>query len=545
MFLFEVCLGFHECLNARELRRQLARIYSTNALSEQVRMEREGAAPYDFAWAVASLPGNGILREIVLKGFMGFIDARVRVMRRRQLAYNSQGIRCDGNYKLAKILRRAPFKKRTATVVIAFCGTDGSLLDVPVPLPTEGFAHVEKVLEPLLREIQEVRLACGYTLLESQPVFHATDVYHIHDACLRRLYNKVWSGLRVATHGATPKGGVQRRTVLPPESVVDTCIPTGEPQHCIITARRLVCCFANDARHFINDYAKTLNGLSLEDGPVHEESIPPPNLPRKARHLLKSAIVESSADFANMYKSASKATQKTLKDFVTHPGVCESQLWKKRFGSAPPLGVLGRLAKLLDVELHANNRPQGWKSQEEFRQAVRRLERWYSRGRQRTMWRRGMKRGPNAPDRVKGRQCVMNKKLRTHLKNLRSFKKVEGLWAWRLVARGLRKAGIPVHTGTVPVERLWAALNSFFPSATRRMEKVWWQLLMKVCYMRYNYRHFNHATLPAWTEGDALLSERMDALASITRALHNAAGGGDDECIRALQDSFAQTETGS
>ena len=145
LFLFEVCMGFHECLNARELRRQLARIYSTNALSEQVRIEREGGAPYDFAWAVASLPGNGILREIVLKGFMGFIDARVRVMRRRQLAYNSQGIRCDGNYKLAKILRRAPFKKRTATVVIAFCGTDGSLLDVPVPLPTEGFAHIETI----------------------------------------------------------------------------------------------------------------------------------------------------------------------------------------------------------------------------------------------------------------------------------------------------------------------------------------------------------------------------------------------------------------
>ena len=53
-------------------------------------------------------------------------------------------------------------------------------------------------------------------------------------------------------------------------------------------------------------------------------------------------------------------------------------------------------------------------------------------------------------------------------------------------------------------------------------------------------RHFNHSTLPTWTEGDALLSERMDALASITRALHNAGGGGDDECIRALQDSFAE-----
>ena len=235
LFLFEVCMSFHECLNARELRRRLASLYSSYALAEQVRAERAGVAPYSFAWAVAALPGNGILRQIVLKGFTGFIDARVRVMRRRQLAYNSQGIRCDGNYKLAKFLRRSLLKKRTATVVVAFCGTDGSLLDVPVPLPTEGFDHIQAVLEPLLREIQEVRIACGYSLLESQPVFHATDVYHIHDACLRRLYAKVWSGLRVATHGATPKGGVQRRTVLPPESVVDTCIPTGEPMqhhHC-------------------------------------------------------------------------------------------------------------------------------------------------------------------------------------------------------------------------------------------------------------------------------------------------------------------------
>ena len=156
-----------------------------------------------------------------------------------------------------------------------------------------------------------------------------------------------------------------------------------------------------------------------------------------------------------------------------------------------------------------------------------------------------MKRSPTAPDRVKGRKIVMNSKLKRHLLNLRSSKKVEGLWAWRLVARGIRKAGIPVHTGTVPVERLWSALKSFYPPAARRMDRTWWLLLMKVCYMRYNYRHFNHSTLPTWTEGDALLSERMDALASITRALHNAAGGGDDECIRALQDSFAQAATRS
>ena len=111
---------FHECLNARERRRRLASLFSSHALAEQVRVEREGVAHYSFAWAVASIPDSSMLREIVLKGFTGFIDARVRVMRRRQLAYNSQGIRCDGNYKLAKILRRSLLRRRTATVVVAF-----------------------------------------------------------------------------------------------------------------------------------------------------------------------------------------------------------------------------------------------------------------------------------------------------------------------------------------------------------------------------------------------------------------------------------------
>ena len=63
VFLFEMCMTFHECLNARELRRRLASLYSSHALAEQVRAEREGVAPYSFAWAVASIPGNHILQK--------------------------------------------------------------------------------------------------------------------------------------------------------------------------------------------------------------------------------------------------------------------------------------------------------------------------------------------------------------------------------------------------------------------------------------------------------------------------------------------------
>ena len=83
----------------------------------------------------------------------------------------------------------------------------------------------------------------------------------------------------MATEGATPKGGVTRRTVLPPECMVDTCIPTGEPMHCIINMRKMVCCFANDQWHFKSDYVHAINALSLEDGPPFEESPPPSPLP--------------------------------------------------------------------------------------------------------------------------------------------------------------------------------------------------------------------------------------------------------------------------
>ena len=66
------------------------------------------------------------------------------------------------------------------TVIIAFCGTDGSLLDVPQPRQTEHRGDIRSILEPLLLEIQQVRTEIGCSPLESQPVFHATDSFHKH-----------------------------------------------------------------------------------------------------------------------------------------------------------------------------------------------------------------------------------------------------------------------------------------------------------------------------------------------------------------------------
>ena len=104
LFFTELCLQFHECINARQLRRQLAGLYAANALAEQCRIHTDGSAAYSSAWSLRALPGNRELRAIVLRGFAGFVRARVRVMRRRQLLYNGQGLRHDCCFWLAKIL---------------------------------------------------------------------------------------------------------------------------------------------------------------------------------------------------------------------------------------------------------------------------------------------------------------------------------------------------------------------------------------------------------------------------------------------------------
>ena len=92
LFLFELCMAFHKGLNARGLRRHIAAVYSASVLAAQVLHHREGMAPYSFSWVLGAFLGNKALRAVVLKGFSAFVDARVELMRRRQFAYNSQGI---------------------------------------------------------------------------------------------------------------------------------------------------------------------------------------------------------------------------------------------------------------------------------------------------------------------------------------------------------------------------------------------------------------------------------------------------------------------
>ena len=539
-FIMELCTLFYETLNARQVRRQIAAIYTANALAEQLRQQRDGTAPYVMSWVLAAVPNCKQLRPLIYKAFAAFVQARVRIMRRRQMAYNAQGLRHDGNFDLAKILSEK-VNDCKCTVVVAVCGTDGSLIDVPSPLPTEGWPHLRKMLEPLLRDIQTVRLECGYGMEGSMPVFHATDVFEKHARCMRRLYGKVWSGMRVSAGARTPKGSTGRREVLPTELVEGMCTITGEPMHCIINLRRLVSPQCNDASNFIFDYSEIINRLSMEDGPVVDKvKCGPPVLDDEARALLLQSVKMSAHEFAAACKRAKESISlRLLKAFIMHAEVRDAEVWMAVFGARPPRGSLARIARRLGVELHPRSKAYGWETKEDFCKEVRRLRTWYKPGRRETRRRRGIIRGVRSAGRlVKGRKSVMTKKVKAHLRKLTSDRKLAGLWYWRQMARALRAAGIPVHTGTVPVERLWNSLQDFFPRASRRMSLPWWTLLARLSYMRFNYRHFNHAVLPTFTDGDALLAERIENLIVLTREMQ-ACAEGDDAVLQALRSALS------
>ena len=85
------------------------------------------------------------------------------------------------------------------------------------------------------------------------------------------------------------------------------------------------------------------------------------------------------------------------------------------------------------------------------------------------------------------------------------------------IAQVYHAAALPMQTGTVSVERLWASLLQMFQGGARRMCKAWFDLLADLCFLRYNYRHFHKNALPGWTGNDALLAERMDSLAEAMR----------------------------
>ena len=145
----------------------------------------------------------------------------------------------------------------------------------------------------------------------------------------------------------------------------------------------------------------------------------------------------------------------------------KSSTWKKLFGVYPPRGRVVHLAHLCEADLHETMDYRRYPNIEAFKIEARRIARWYSEQRRQYRRRTGPLRDGQSVH-VHTPKRVMTQKLKAHFKRLRDPLKLEGLWAWAEVAKALHSAGIPVLSGTLPVEMFWSALKSMLPPENTR-----------------------------------------------------------------------------
>jgi hypothetical protein len=230
---------------------------------------------------------------------------------------------------------------RPFNVLFGWCGVDGSLLK-PVSLAVaENIAEISKDLEPLIDRMQAVRMGNGFPGERTIPVFHATDSYGKHRHKLIKWYKKKFQSLRIGAAYATPRANAQGVSVLRDlQSPVPHLLTiVGDPQHDVITIRRLAKPAANDCSDFVHDHADMLNRLSAPPAPqLVAKEMPAMTLTHSARRLLQKAVQESAASFALAVSRPSLGLT-VLKLFLAQPHVLHSPEWLQLFSSLPPRGV--------------------------------------------------------------------------------------------------------------------------------------------------------------------------------------------------------------
>ena len=117
------------------------------------------------------------------------------------------------------------------------------------------------------------------------------------------------------------------------------------------------------------------------------------------------------------------------------------------------------------------------------------------------------------------------KKVAAHFKRLRKPLRVEGMMMWRAVALATREAGIPVQSGTVPVERLWSCLSSMLPSGAQCISIRWFNVLSNLMFLRYTMRHVAARSMLGVAEGDALVPQRLQVHTLLAQAASEPEGG--------------------
>ncbi|CAE7917875.1 unnamed protein product, partial [Symbiodinium necroappetens] len=553
LFLLTCLQLLYTHLSTYAVRRVLVDVFAASALAGV----RQGYLPDPSVWAnsVLALPQPEELRCMALQGFANFVDVAVTAMKKRQAIYNMAGIRGDAHYDLASRVRvrnaLTGYFETPYSAIQAWCGLDGSLLKPWVLCDGESFETQASDLRPYLEFGRDTRLAYGLTLPESRPVFHCTDSYNKHRQLWPSVYDAVWLGQTLQLQKRKgDKITVSLDANVPPKAAT---IVTGDPRHDCINLRRALSNLSYDFADAYHDHEDIMNRLSapprpavFEDGAttaappgtavpvrrVHaasaklDASPPRPPLADDAdrddvplsaaaqQHLLDMLTLRNLA-WRRKWARRPGVTEE-LKQFLQQPHVLDHKVWRRLCHCQPPRGVGARLARRLDVSLHPTCGFWNFTNRQELRSELARQRQWYKRPRK--LWRptlqrrRRIMRDRVGPATAVGPRSVLTQKVCLHYKRLKNKIRIQGLWHWRKVALQLHAAGLPIHSGTVSVERLWATAQLCFPPSARFIGEAWFQFVSQLAFLKINYSIFHRPSLPGWARTDAQLAEKVDAL---------------------------------
>ena len=531
-FLLYFVQGFFEKLCVSACRRSVVDLYNANALAFG-----GGARALQYFAAVLDSRAFG---AILLQGLENFLGAKVKQMTQLVNVYSGSVVRGDGHWRLAQRIadriaeQRWPVRKWNC--LLCWSGVDGAILQPPTPSTSEAIEDILIDLHPLVDNLKADRLAHGLSMDEAAPIAHSTDSYGKHLRRYDDFYIAKFAEADVVVQAATPKSDAAG-AVAAQRSSARTRI-CGDPAHSWFEFRRCLSIGACDRQDIDADYSFSIAELrekplspDLLGDPVPSE---PSELPESAHGLLQAAVQQTASDFQTRF-AAAPAEATFLKEFLKQARVDEAATWEKLFNAMPPRGTLARLARRSHVVLHKTCAFQGYTKVAQFKQQLRRIRGWYKPGRKVSRRKIGIKRRRHEPGQVRGRKTAITPSVKRHFRRLRKPLKMEALWNWHAVAMEILQAGIPLQTGTLPCERFWNSLTQMLPSGARNIRLRWFKLLCQIAFLQHNYRHYNASFLPAWCRGDALLSQRIDNLAGLIRALE-----GDETVAHLIFDRFDQ-----
>lgn len=346
----------------------------------------------------------------------------------------------------------------------------------------------------------------------------------------------MWRDGLVACERPTPKGDAISAAVDAKKELTQI---TGDPFHNLLNMRKVLPTHAPDSQCLDRDYASALARLSTPKKTNKSKAMgqqEPYALPPEGHRLLKQAIELTTKSWRAVLQQADSSIVGVVQEWLRQPCVQESSTWTDLFGASPPHGTVQRTRQRLACPGHDSF--HNYACLKEFQAEIRRIKKWYQKCRRQWRYKKNFMRKIKGSKEVQSKRLSMNKKLKRHFKRTLRPVSLQGLWAWRKVALCAHRCLIPVHSGTVAVERFWAIFAAMIPRATTNFTEKFFDIISMLSFLRFNRAHFGAWNREGWVRRDPLLMQQLLILQNALAALQDdpAEGGHLQPLYRAFQD---------